>query len=175
MKWSKLKKLTETLLADSLKKRIQYHVTQYAGDSYTMARGWITLDDNEIANFSTVEWLWQRGDLEREIEDINKNQDWMISDQKNELTPAWSQASEILQKQGVFSRDQFYDSLEEYVQLSIEAALNSQNPIIQSIAMFDRRCGIRRLKSMKLPDTSNALIKNFYRIRCEAEGIQAAA
>ena len=70
MKWSKLKKLTETLLADSIKKRIQYHVTQYAGDSYTMARGSITLDDNEIANFSTVEWLWQRGDLEREIEDI---------------------------------------------------------------------------------------------------------
>ena len=45
MKWSKLKKAAEALLADALKRRIQYHVTQYGpGDSYTMARGWITFD-----------------------------------------------------------------------------------------------------------------------------------
>ena len=171
MKWSKLKKLAEDLLADSLKKRIQYHVTQYARDSYTMSRGWITLDKKEIVNFSMVEWLWQRGDLVRQIGAINQDSDNKDHHQQSAYYDKWAQAEDVLQKEGVFSRDQFYDGLEEYIKLSIEEALNSDNPIIQAIAMFDRRCGIRRLEALRLPDTVAKMIKDFYLIRCEAEGI----
>ena len=55
MIWTKLKKTSEALLADSLKGRIEYHITRYGpGVSYFMARGWVTFDKNEIVNFSTV-------------------------------------------------------------------------------------------------------------------------
>ena len=173
MKWSKLKRITEAFLADSVKNRIRYHITQYGpGDSYTMARGWITFDGKEIANFSTVEWMMQYEDLAGQIRDINQCTDCTNPDQKTGYYLAYDQAEEVLQRKGVFSRDQFYDSLEEYAQLPIEAALNSHNKIIQGLTLLDRRFGMRRLKAIKLPESTIEFVKTCHRIRSEAEEIE---
>jgi len=137
-----------------------------------MARGWITFDGKEIANFSTVEWMMQHEDLAGQIRDINQYTDVTNPEQKTGYYLAEDQAEEILLRMGVFSRDQFYDSLEEYAQLPIDAALNSQNQIIQGLALLDRRFGMRRLKAMKLPESAIEFLKTCHRIRSEAEGIE---
>jgi hypothetical protein len=172
MKWSKLKKLAEALLADSLSGRIQYHITQYGrGDSYIMARAWITLDGQEIANFSSVEWLMQSSAVAGQIRAENHCQDYSDTNQQAGYYAAYGQANTELARQSVFSKNQFYWGLIEYVQMSIDSALTSTDPIIQAIAMFDRRFGIRRLETFELPADAPELISQCLQIRCQAEGI----
>ena len=139
-----------------------------------MTRGWITFDGKEIADFSNIEWLMQHGNLANQIRHINHTPDFANPAQKTGYYLAAEEAKVLLQKEGVFSRDQFYDSLEEYTRLSIDAALHSQNQIIEGIAMLDRRFGVRRLKALKLPETAVPFVRACYWIRSVAEDIQVA-
>jgi hypothetical protein len=58
MRWSKLKRSLEDLLAEAVKKHLQVHFTRYGRSPSTMMdRAWITWDKEEIHNFSTAGWL----------------------------------------------------------------------------------------------------------------------
>ena len=51
MQWSKLKKRFESLLAPSLRGRIQVHLTEYTKtNQFDVGRGWVTLDGKEIVS-----------------------------------------------------------------------------------------------------------------------------
>jgi hypothetical protein len=152
MKWSKLKKLAEELLAETLKKRVAYNLTRYGpGESYIMNRGWITFDKEEIMTCSTI-----KSDMESyKLTEID------CTDYKK--------ISEQLHKQGIFTRHDFVSALEEYVSLKVNDALKSENPIIRAIGMFDRRLGKRKLKEIKLAVDEHKFVKKFYQIRCQVE------
>jgi hypothetical protein len=172
MRWSKSRKALRELLSESVKRRVQFHVTQYGpGQSYTMARAWITWDGQEIANFSSVEWLMKSQQLAQQIREANRVADFINLAQQNRYYQSYAQATAILQKQGIFSRDQFQDAVEGYLNLSIDVALISGNPIIKALSMFDRRLGRRRLTNLQLEDTDHALVRQFYHLRCQAEEI----
>ena len=55
--------------------------------------------------------------------------------------------------------------------LSIDEALKSDNIFIRAFAMLDSRLGKRRLRTMHLSDDEHLLVRQFYDLRCEAEGI----
>jgi hypothetical protein len=151
MTWSKLKKQVEALLAESVKDHLQFYMTRYGpGDSYTMARAWVTWDRVELINMSNVEWLMARYSLKY----------------SGETMPEM-----VLRQRGVYSRDDFYEALIEYVNLPFEAALQSANDIIMAWAMFDRRLGKRRLRRMSPGDVARPLVRQFYHLRCQAENI----
>ncbi len=172
MKWSKSKRAFEKLLAESVKKHVQFHVTQYGpGQSYTMARGWVTWDGQEIANFSNVEWLMQTNGLAREIQQANHVSDFTDPVQREGYDLAYDEARTIVEKNEVFSRGQFQDAIEDYVSLSFETAQDSDNPIIKAFSFFDRRLGQRRLAKLQVDDTEPSLIRQFYRLRCQADGL----
>lgn len=156
MIWTKLKKIAEALIADTLQGRVEYHLARYGkrGVSSFMRRGWITLDKDEIANFSTVKRV-------RKVFDLTGK--W-YSDNARALA--------YLDEEGIFTRDDFVNGLEEYVGLQVEDAISSSKPIIRAVAMFDRRLGKRRLMTMSLRVDEHRLVKNFYQIRCQAEGLQ---
>ncbi len=154
MIWTKLKKTSEALLADSLKGRIEYHITRYgSGISCFMARGWITLDKKEIVNFSTIKRFRDSYDLSGE---------WYSADK---------QVADTLDLQGVFTRDDFVDALETYVKSPVEVSLLSPNPIVRALAMPDRRLGKRRLSKLSIGESEHQFVETFYRIRCRAEGL----
>lgn len=153
MVWTKLKKVVEAHMADSLQGRIQYHLARYGkGVSYFMSRGWITFDKDEIANFSTIKRVRASYTLTGE---------WYSHD---------NQVLTYLDKEGIFTRDDFVNALEEYVELQVEDAIRSSNPIIRAVAMFDRRLGKRRLSVLSMTEDEHQLVKTFYKIRCQAEG-----
>lgn len=171
MQWSKLKKSIEGFLADSLKSHVQFHVTRYGpGQSDIMTRAWVTWDKQEVANFSTAKWMRECYGLAHQIQEINRCKDFRDPDQREEYYSAYQQAGEIVDKKGIFSRYDFYDSLEKYLELSIEEALQSENPIIRALSMFDRRLGKRRLR--RIGEPKHPLVKQFYDLRCMAEGIE---
>ena len=66
----------------------------------------------------------------------------------------------------------FINAVTYYLQTDIATALNADNYILRAFAYMDRRVGKRTL--VKIKDSVEALpewVKQFYRIRCEAEGI----
>jgi hypothetical protein len=131
MKWSKLKQNIEETFADSVKGRVNIYATRYTVGSHWMARGWITIDKVEVVNFSTPDNYNKYG--------------WNMPD-LHERVPAEERTPDLAAEKGEFSRYEFFDACWEYLNLSIEDALSSENPIINSFAMLDKRLGKRRLK-----------------------------
>jgi len=172
MQWSKLKKHFETFLADAVKDRVQFYSTAYGtGDSISKSRAWITWDKQEIANFSTAKWWQRREELAHQIRAINKTTNWRNPEHREGYYQAREEAYDIAEREGFFSRWDFNHALHSYLELSIEDATQSHDPIVRALSMFDRRLGKRRLRRMRLEDTEHPLVKQFYQLRCEAEGI----
>jgi hypothetical protein len=66
----------------------------------------------------------------------------------------------------------FINAVTHYLKTDISSALNSDNYILRVLAYLDRRVGKRTL--VKIKDDVEKLpewVKQFYLIRCEAEGI----
>lgn len=172
MKWSKSKKALENLLADAVKKRVRFHMTRYGpGVSETMTRAWVTWDKKELVNMSNVEWLIESYALQHQIRELNHCTDYRDPQQREGYYLAYQEAQDIVQKRGTLSRFQFEEAVEEYLGLSVENAMDSANPIIKALCMFDKRLGKRRLPGISLSQTEHPLVKLFYRLRCEAEGL----
>lgn len=168
MRWSKLQKSLEDLLADSVKEHLQVHFTRYGrSPSSMMDRAWITWNKEEILNFSTVGWLNGTHRVATQMYEAGERKE----------PPVWYTSSEEvvkrLEQSEIFSRQQLYDALQTYLSLSIEQALDSSNVLIRAWAMFDRRLGKRRLSNMEFRPSDSLLIKRWYQLRCQAEGIPA--
>lgn len=174
MRWSKLKQQMEGMLADSLQGRIQYHVTQYkmsAGHYEGLGRAWITLDGQELCNFSEIEAAIEYNGLAYQLRQISGATDSKDPSQEYDFYLSYEQAEQILVQKGVFSQGHFCRALRKYLSLSISEILQSEDPVIRALGIFDRRAGKRRLKEMEFPGDSFSLAKRFYRIRCEAENL----
>lgn len=77
----------------------------------------------------------------------------------------------MLHEQGILTRAEFDDALWQSLSLSIDDALRSGDVVIRAFAMLDSRLGKRRLRTMHLSDDEHLLVRHFYDLRCEAEGI----
>jgi len=152
MIWTKLKKLSEDLLATSLQSRVEYHLTRYgSGVSAFMTRGWITFDGHEIVSCSTIKHIRKSYYLTGK---------W-YSDEKSTL--------DELQRQGIFTRQEYVAALSEYIRSPVQSALQSVNPITRAIVLLNRRIGKRTLRQMTFPEDELQIVKDFYCIRCQAE------
>ena len=167
MRWSKLKSLVEQCFAPNLKTRIAINSTAYGNCS--CGHAWITLDKQVIANFCT------RAFYNRALQDWGKmryqDNRW-IGD-----VPVPDYVTEIQSKNygemeyGELSRQDAYKSCWEFVHdLSVEDALASDDPLIQTLAVLDSRLGKRRLKALN-PKTLHPLAKRLLQIRKEEDGI----
>ena len=137
MKWSKLKEMIESGFANSVKSRIKIFSTRYTIASYSMARAWITLDNHEIINFSTIE-----------SEQIHKAVYNEVTGSKcasHPSSPIDERDPELILEKGEFSRQDFHEACFKFLNINFNDALRHANPIVQMLAFFDRRFGKRRL------------------------------
>lgn len=133
MKWSKLKQTVEEKFSDTISERVNIYATRYTSGSYFMVRGWITIDGEEVANFSTPEnyakYGWNSPELDNRIPDEERNKENAV-------------------EKGEFSRNELLESCRQFLNMSIEDTLECNNPIINAFAMLDKRLGKRRLKTI---------------------------
>lgn len=162
--WSNLKKQMNDLLCDSLKHRITYFYTRYNKDSGSFGRATINLDKSELIAFSwdigiDIQW----GDeYKARLENPDADQSTIHNTLMNEK---WMQ-------QGTLCHHDFLEAVTTYLKIDIATALNSDNYILRVFAYMDRRVGKRTL--IKIKEDAEALpewVKQFYFIRCEAEGL----
>lgn len=155
MKWSKLKKTIEDNFSDKLEGRVSIYITRYTTGSYFMVRGWITIDKEEIANFSTPDnyskFGWNTPDIDKRIPDEERTEGKAVD-------------------KGEFSRTDFLDACWVYISLNNDDAFKSMNPIIKAFAVLDKRTGKRRLRSI---DKTNLhpLVLKCLELRLKCEGI----
>jgi hypothetical protein len=137
-------------LADSLKQRLDIHSAAYGKCS--CGHAWLTLDGNVIANFCTRAASNARG-YEPASDRINSMYTTQFADY------------------GELSRQDAYASCWAFVHdLNIEQALCDQDPLIQSLAVVDKRLGKRRLEKLD-PPTFHRLAAMLLDIRLQAEGM----
>ena len=173
MRWSQLQKQISERFAESLRSRIQIHSTQYGpGESSSQDRAWVTWDKQEIASFAGSRWWRQYETVAQQLRSVSGGYSFTHPDQRDAYYLSYEQAREITDNEGVFSRTAFHRSLFEYLSLSIDDALVSSDPIKRAFAVFDRRLGKRRLKQISSAELAHPLVKQFFLLRCQAEGLE---
>ncbi|HEY2346920.1 MAG TPA: hypothetical protein VGH80_13765 [Xanthomonadaceae bacterium] len=126
MRWSKLRSLIEERFTSSLGNRLAIHSAAYGNCS--CGHCWITLDKEVIANFCT------RAYFNKELY------------QAAEENPMYKHQ---LVMYGEKSRQGAYVSMFDFVHtLSIEQALESEDVLVQALAVVDSRVGKRRLAAI---------------------------
>ena len=147
--WSQIQKRTEEHLCAFLVTRVQIHTTRYTKDE-EIGRLWILLDRKPIFSAHDVPGAG--------------SPTWFVKE--DESPPAcvyWNT---------FYGREECERGLHFYLDSTIEQCLESDNPFVRALAMFDKRLGKRRLSSMNLKEDEAPVVKHFYQLRCEAERIK---
>ena len=159
--WSNLKKQMNDLLCDSLKKSISYFYTSYHEVHNAYGRAAIIYNKKELAAFSWAEMYEQDRDISRlRQEDDTKSYNELLQEK-------WMSECTLCEAN-------FIDSVTVFLKTDIDVSLQSDNYLLRIFAYMDRRVGKRTL--VKIRDDVEKLpewVKQFYQIRCEAEGLDS--
>jgi|GEM_PF-6693841 len=142
MIWSKIRKQLHDLLAENLKGRLDYHMTSYKGSTGYIGRAWITLDGEQLVNFSNQDTFVEFGTMS------NISADTIYKDQHEPIKNEERSKDKIMEK-GEFSKYDFTETAWEFIRMDIESAMISENPILRSFAAVDRRVGMKRIEKLK--------------------------
>lgn len=162
MRWTKLKQKVESRFADSVRGRVQIGSTQYRKPRSEGGRGWIRVDGEEIANFSTVD----SGQIHGSVFHETSAQDYP----KHAGPKSEDRAEGNLVERGEFSRYDLHEACFTALNLGIDDALSSHHPLIQALAVLDRRLGKRRLRADDL-HLEHPLPRFLLQLRRRAEGV----
>ncbi len=144
MIWSKKHKLFREMLAPSLRPLLALKTTGYHAAYEQRGKTWITYDGQEVISFC----------------DFRHENRW------REL----GQNLEAVIQERIFSKNDFGCALGMYLDMKVENALLSENPLIFALTMLDRRIGKRRLRILA-DRVIDEPAKTFLRLRLSAEGM----
>ncbi|MFC4306056.1 hypothetical protein ACFO1S_21735 [Cohnella boryungensis] len=164
-----MKEQIESRLCDSLKERVIFNSTRYRGTHDKVGRSWITFDDEIIHDFCTVKLRYKLNTIANKIREETNSLDWRNQEKDKGYYRAYRIADAEMGRQGIYNQFGFYKSIEEYLNLSIDEAMKSSNPIIKAISWFDKRLGKRRLLSTE--EDRHIMVNKFRNIRLKVEGI----
>lgn len=160
MKWTKLKHLVEQRIAPSIRSRFAINSAAYGACS--CGHAWITIDKKIVANFCTRAF-WN---IPRKFDESTKQ--WVSKDPEL-LNGIPSHDEKNLANYGELSRQDAYQACWEFVHdLSIEEALCSNDPLVQTLAVIDSRVGKRKLKTIDV-ESLHPLAAKLFSERCLAE------
>lgn len=158
MRWSKLKQKIESNFSDNVKSRISIHSAAYGACS--CGHAWLTLDGEVIANFCTRAFYnrYKYGD---------KNDDLGVTpEQEKKYNNQFVEYGEI-------SRQDVYESCWDFVhELSFDDAIDSDDPLIQSLVVLDKRLGKRRFDMIKQKNL-HSLAEKLFEVRLSLEKVVA--
>jgi hypothetical protein len=146
MQWSKLKSRVNDLICPDLKNRINFHVTSYRESHDGADIVWITIDRERVFSCKHYPYEW----AERQA-----YHDGLEG----------SQLKEILREKEIHNPEDFGSAMRAYLDMPIEKALTSADPLIRAFSIVDRRLGKRTLEKLEISDSEHTLVKAFYELR----------
>ncbi len=142
MSWSGLKKQVKQFICPELAGRIDFHITSYRRDSSVI---------ETQASLPGRGWVTVDG-----VEILNLASVGRLVEDRDDLPT----------QTGVTNRQDLYEAIKQYAQLSIEEALDHDSFIIQGLAVVDRRLGKKRLAKIE-KDKLHPFVHTLYGLRCE--------
>ena len=94
---------------------------------------------------------------------------------KRQMILASTQPYDVPQPPGTHHRPSLHAVLVGYLDLSVAAALASDEPIHRALAMVDRRLGRRRFEALALGQDEHPVVRELYELRAEAEQWRATS
>lgn len=162
MKWSKLKQTIEDKFADAVKGRVELFSTRYNKPNSSTGRGWITIDGEQIVNFSTM----KSGEIYRCVYHEATPTDCVT----HPAVPDEQRTPGQLIEEGEFSRFDLHNCCFEYLNLTVEQGLAHESPLINLLAVLDKRLGKRRLPSLK-DQKHHPLVRRMLDFRLKVDGL----
>jgi hypothetical protein len=191
LRWSKLRASVEARFAEDVGRRVQLRSTAY-GPRYRhidTGRGWITVDGRVIFNAcSGPKYIsgWWDAHLACDTTDAllrsprvlhHGHRNWntrMFGKPGGGYTiRSHADLYPHLTALGYFNQLDFYESLHEYLRLSMDDILRHSNVLIRALGMLDYRVGKRRLRRVRLRDDEHSLVRVLWKLRLECEGLDA--
>jgi hypothetical protein len=136
-------------MAPELRDRIDFHLTSYRESHDGADKVWITIDGKRVFSCKHYkrEWvetaLFQRG-LKRD------------------------EVRSVLGRTEIQGPRDFGDAMRAYLDMPVNEALKSSDPIVRAFALLDRRVGKRTFAKLDLSDCDHALVNAFYALRAAA-------
>ncbi len=159
--------MVEDRFSPIFKGRVAINSTAYGNCG--CGHAWLTLDKEVVANFCTRAF-WNRAS--QDFRGMRHENNRWVTD-----SPVPEYVSEAQRKRygeleyGELSRQNAYQSCWEFVHdLSVDDALSSDDPLIQTLAVLDSRLGKRRLNNLTSQDF-HPLAKRMLDLRQHTEGI----
>ena len=160
------KKLEETYLAESLRGRLTYFVTNYhRTHDRDEGRVALRLDGAEILKSNFFDYYDKRWAAYQARKQAETDPD---------QSTAWTDSALDAYAAGEFYQRSFYRAFREFDGQSIAQSLVSENALVRMLALLDRRTGKRTLVRLRTHmQTEPQWLQMIWALRCSAEGIPA--
>jgi len=151
VQWSKLKERVRGRICPELRSRVDFHVTSYRGSHDDAEKVWITIDGVRLATYSWYQKQWKP---------FHRDEKGRLTDKSlPKGDPVYSEWQKMHLPQD------FGVAMRLYLDLSVQQALASTNPLIRAFALIDRRCGKRSFDAATVTDDDDPLIRAFWQAR----------
>ena len=166
MQWSRLRSTLEARIAPSLRGRVTLHQARYRHAREEVGRVWLAVDGKELAAFPTGgRWRAVRIEAER-----------LLRERDATSPAAWeaavAEAAASIREEGGSGDPDALDELEALLSMPVDAALASDSPLVQALAVLDGRVGKRRLQALLDPPPAHPAVRALLELRCDAEGVR---
>ncbi|PWV99329.1 hypothetical protein DFQ01_11545 [Paenibacillus cellulosilyticus] len=185
MSWSKLKQQLESFLSPALVGRFEYRATSYRYLPDKAGLCYIAVDKKNVLNMSdaTTSIRWYESELEikndssiqipirnEEVEAVRKDTKGLVPEDRLVVIARGRKigeyAKELMSAQSALSKSNFVVAANKFLSLSIEESLESNDILLNILALVDRRVGKKRILNMSDKiKLKHPAVQYFYELR----------
>lgn len=134
MKWSRLKKTVESGFAPCLGGRVELNCTVYRKFDGSLSVSFISVDKIKVCEFNDL-LFFRHYDFYKKLE----SEGTLLQEHPSYDT------SGLLMEPGELSSHAFLRACDDFMRMPVQEALRDTNPILQTLAILDKRIGKRTL------------------------------
>ncbi|MBW5470816.1 hypothetical protein GPJ61_23665 [Brevibacillus formosus] len=185
MSWSKLKKQLESFLCPALYGRVEYRATGYRYLPDKSGICYIAVDKKNVLNMSditsSIRWYQTEQEIKNdsdieipinneEIEAVRKDTKGVVPEDRLKVIARSRKiseyAKELLSAQATLSKSNFLVVANQFLSISIEESIESNDILLNILALVDRRVGKKRILNMaEKMKLKHPIVQYFYELR----------
>lgn len=188
MSWSKLKQQLESFLSPALAGRVEYRATGYRYLPDKAGLCYISVDKKNVLNMSdktsSIRWYQTELDIKNdpsiqipisddELEAVRKETKGTVPEDRLNVIARNRKVSvlakELLAAQAALSKSNFVATANKFLSTSIEESIESDDILLNILALVDRRVGKKRIVNMAdRMKLKHPIVQYFYELRRRA-------
>ncbi|MBG9734944.1 hypothetical protein [Paenibacillus alvei] len=185
MSWSKLKQQLESFLCPALHGRVEYRATGYRYSPDKAGICYISVDKKNVFNMSDktslIKWYQTEQEIKNdsdiqiplsneEIEAVRKDTKGTVPEDRLQVIARnrkiTEYAKELLSAQASLSKSNFNVVANNFLTISIEESIESDDILLNILALVDRRVGKKRILNMaEKMKLKHPIVQYFYELR----------